>query len=62
MKNDQVVDLAINLLTTHGRAGFVNGTTKLKNGEIRAFCGVYEFSGAKSTHPKEITSYVIEID
>jgi hypothetical protein len=48
-------------IATHGKAGAVNGTTKLKNGKTRAFCDVYEFSGAKGTSIKEITSYVIEI-
>jgi hypothetical protein len=37
-----------------------DGTLKLKNGETRAFCDVYEFSGAKGTSVKEITSYAIE--
>ena len=61
MKNEQTVELTINHVTTHGKAGAVNGTTKLKNGKRRAFCDVYEFNGAKGTSVKEITSYVIEI-
>jgi len=61
MKTNQVVELTIYHVVTHGKAGAVNGTTKLKNGSTRAFCDVYEFSGAKGTTVKEITSYVIEI-
>lgn len=61
MKTIQVVELTINHVVTHGKAGAVNGTTKLKNGSTRAFCDVYEFSGAKGTAVKEIASYVIEI-
>ena len=62
MKNDKVVELTIDHVATHGRAGAVNGTRKSKNGKRRAFCDVYEFSGAKGTSVKEITSYVIEIE
>ena len=61
MKNDQAVELTMHHIATHGKAGAVNSTTKLKNGKTRAFCDVYEFSGAKGTSIKEITSYVIEI-
>jgi SnoaL-like protein len=61
MKGDTAVALTIDHVTTHGKAGAVNGTTKLKNGKTHAFCDVYEFNNAKGTGVKEITSYVIEI-
>ena len=61
MKKDQTVELTINHVATHGKAGAVDGTTKLKNGKTRAFCDVYEFNGVKGTRVKEITSYRIEI-
>ena len=61
MKNDKAVELTIDHVSTHGKAGAVSGTIKLKNGKTRSFCDVYKFSNAKGTHIKEITSYVIEI-
>lgn len=61
MKNDKTVELTINHVATHGKAGAVDGTTKLKNGKTRAFCDIYEFNGVKGTPVKEITSYRIEI-
>ena len=61
MKNDPAIELTMHHIATHGKAGAVNGTIKLKNGKTRAFCDVYEFRGAKGTSIKEITSYVIEV-
>ena len=60
IKNDKVVQLTVHHVATHGKAGAVNGTLKLKNGKTNAFCDVYEFSNTKGTVVKEITSYVIE--
>jgi len=57
----KVAELTIHHVVTHGKAGAVNGTRKLNSGETRAFCDVYEFSGAKGTSVREITSYVIEV-
>jgi len=62
MKNEKVLELTIRHIATHGKAGAVDGTVILEDGKIRAFCDVYEFSGAKGTAVKEITSYVIDID
>ena len=61
MKDDKAAALTIDHVATHGKAGAVNGTTSFKNGKARAFCDVYEFSNAKGTVIKEITSYRIEI-
>lgn len=60
-KNDQAAELSIHHIATHGKAGAADGKIKFKNGKIRAFCNVYEFSNTKGTSVKEITSYVIEI-
>jgi hypothetical protein len=61
LKNEPTAELTLNHLATHGKTGAVDGTTKLKNGRLRAFCDVYEFDGAKGARVKEITSYLIEI-
>lgn len=58
--NDKPVELTILHVVTHGKAGAVNGTVKLKSGKVRAFCDVYEFSSARGDRVQEITSYVID--
>ena len=61
LSNDKVIEIVIQHVATHGKAGAVNGTKKLKNGKTYAFCDVYEFSGVKGTSVQDITSYVIEL-
>jgi limonene-1,2-epoxide hydrolase len=60
MKNDKAEELTIQHIATHGNAGAVDGKMKFKNGKTVAYCNVYEFSNAKGTSVKEITSYEIE--
>jgi hypothetical protein len=55
-KNKLVQQLTIEHVVTHGRAGTLNGSIILMDGTTRAFCDVHEFSGAKGTHVKAITS------
>jgi hypothetical protein len=52
--------VTIHHVVTHGKAGAVNGTMKLKDGRSRQFCDVHEFTNAKGTSVRAITSYVIE--
>lgn len=61
MKDNAAVELTIQHVLTHGRAGAVNGTFKLTHGRKRAFCDVYGCSGANGKSVKEITSYIVEI-
>ena len=61
IRNDKAMQLTVQHVATHGKAGAVNGTTKLKNGKTYGFCDVYEFSNNKGAAVKEIISYVIEI-
>jgi len=58
---DNVVELSIHHVVTHGKAGAVNGTLTLADGQTCAFCDVYEFNGAKASSVQQITSYVISI-
>ena len=60
-KNDQVEELTILHIATHGKTGAADGRLKFKNGKTQAFCHVYEFSNTKGTSVREITSYVIKI-
>lgn len=61
MKDDEISELVIEHISTHGKAGAVNGTRKSKSGKVFAFCDVYEFNKATGTSIKGITSYVIEL-
>jgi hypothetical protein len=61
MKKDTVEVLTIRHIATHGKAGAVDGTVRLENGKLGAFCDVYEFSNSKGSAITEITSYFINI-
>ena len=60
--NNQVTLLNIHHIASHGRAGAVDGTQKLKSGETIAYCDVYEFGNTKGTLISEIISYRIPIE
>lgn len=61
MKAEKVSELTLARILTHGKEGAVSGIMKMQNGKQYAFSDFYEFSGAKGTKVKEITSYVIEL-
>jgi hypothetical protein len=61
MKNDKVTELTIHHIATHGKAGAVDGRMKFEKGKTIAYCNVYEFSSAKGTIVREISSYEIEL-
>jgi hypothetical protein len=60
MKKD--AKLRIDHVVTHGMAGAVNGMRTLTHGTTLAFCNVYEFSNAKGSLVRAITSYAIEVE
>ena len=60
-KNNQVALLSIDHIASHGKTGAVDGTQKLKNGELLAFCDVFEFGNSKGTLISEVISYVIRM-
>jgi hypothetical protein len=51
--------LQIGRVVSHGRAGAVNGTIELNNGEVTEFCHVIEYTNAKGTSVGQVTSYII---
>jgi hypothetical protein len=61
IRKGDVEVLTIRHIATHGKAGAVDGTRRMENGKLRAFCDVYEFSNSKGSAVKEITSYIIDI-
>lgn len=58
---EQVSELTISKIITHGKEAAVSGIRTLENGKHYAFCDVYEFSGAKGPQIKTITSYIIKV-
>ncbi len=57
----QIDTLTIHHVVTHGKAGSVNGIARLNDGGSQEFCDVWEFTNAKGTSVKAITSYMIEV-
>jgi hypothetical protein len=60
-KNDKTVELILDHVATHGKAGAVDGRIRFRNKNTQGFCHVYEFSNAKGNAVNEIISYIIEI-
>lgn len=57
----ETIELTIKHVSSHGKAGAVDGIRKMADGKTFAYCYIYGFSSVKYTHIKEITSFVIEI-
>jgi hypothetical protein len=60
-KMDEVAEIIIQRVLTHGKAGAVDGLMRTKSGKTIAFCDVVEFGSAKGTRIRKITTYVIEV-
>lgn len=59
---NQITELSISNIITHGNACSVNGSYILANGKKYAFCEVYKFTSTRNQAKiKEISSYVIEV-
>ena len=62
MKDNEVAEIRLANVITHGDTAAVNGRMKMKDGNAYAFCNVYKFKGhSKNAKIREITSYTIEI-
>ena len=61
-KQEEIRELQIHNIITHGNTGAVNGVLIPRNGENLAFCDVYHFSGhGKKAKSRTITSYIIPV-
>ncbi|GHO93871.1 hypothetical protein KSF_039190 [Reticulibacter mediterranei] len=61
-RSDEVVELIINTIVTHGYNGAANGLLKFKDGKTVAFCDVYQFRASTNNAPiKAITTYAIAL-
>lgn len=57
---DDLQEMTIATIITHGDTGSVNGTTEAKDGKAQGFCHVCTFSShGKNAKLKHITSYII---
>ena len=62
MTDVDVAALTIDHVITHGTTASVDGTVRLDDGAVYAFCDVYEFSSqAKDAKIRSMMSYVIEV-
>ncbi|GHO50519.1 hypothetical protein [Ktedonospora formicarum] len=61
-RSDEVVELIINTIVTHGYNGAADGFLKFKDGKTVAFCDVYQFRASTNNAPiKAITTYAIAL-
>jgi hypothetical protein len=61
-RSDDVAELIINTIITHGYNGAADGLLKFKDGKIVAFCDVYQFRASTNNAPiKAITTYAITL-
>ncbi len=61
LKSEKVSELILDRILTHGKEGAANGIIKMENGKKYAFSDFYEFTGAKGTKVRSITSYIVRI-
>jgi hypothetical protein len=62
VRSDEVKELIVNTIVTHGYNGVVDGLLKFKDGRTIAFCDVYLFRTSTNNAPiKAITTYAIEV-
>lgn len=54
---EKPVSLTVDHVVTHGKAGAVNGTVEVKNGVLKRFCHVIEFSNTKCDRVRRLVSY-----
>jgi len=61
MKSEEVAELVLEQILSHGKEGAANGTLKMQDGRQYAFSDFYGFQGAKGNKIKTMSSYCIEI-
>ena len=59
MKENEVLELTISNVITHGKEAAVHGEMSMKDGSVFGFSDFYEFTSAGCKSAKSITSYVI---
>jgi hypothetical protein len=61
-RSDEIKELIINTIVTHGYDGVADGLLKFNDGRKVAFCDVYQFRASTNNAPiKAITTYAISL-
>jgi hypothetical protein len=55
----RVIELFVAHAFSHGKAGTSDGTMTLSDGSTTSYCHIFEFTGAKDTRVREITTFEI---
>ena len=62
LRNNDVTELIVYTIVTHGYFGATNGLLKFKDGKTVAFCDVYQFNASTNNAPiKEIKTYARDV-
>ncbi|WP_421809838.1 nuclear transport factor 2 family protein [Flagellimonas sp.] len=61
MTTENISELFLDQILSHGKEGAVRGTMVTRNGKQYAFSDFYEFKRAKGEKIKTMTSYVIKL-
>lgn len=61
MSANKAKELTIHNIITHGKEAAINGEMKMQDGKTYGFSDFYEFTNAKASKVKSITSYVLEL-
>ncbi|MFD2100793.1 nuclear transport factor 2 family protein [Flagellimonas iocasae] len=60
MRENKATELTIHGIITHGKEAAINGEMKMTDGTVFGFSDFYEFTSAKGSKVKAITSYVVQ--
>lgn len=60
MRENKATELTIHSIITHGKEAAINGEMKMTDGTVFGFSDFYEFTSAKGSKVKAITSYVVQ--
>lgn len=58
----KIKELVVENILSHGKKGAASGIIKQENGQTFAYSDFYEFSGAKGTKIKKITTFLIKMN
>ncbi len=62
MAEQEVEELTLENVLTHGKVGAANGTIRFSNGDVLGFCDVVTFtSSAKHARIKKLSSYIVAL-
>ncbi|MEQ8582260.1 MAG: nuclear transport factor 2 family protein [Marinoscillum sp.] len=60
MAHNKASELTIHSIVTHGKEAAINGEMVMSDGSVFGFADFYEFTSAKGSQVKSITSYVVQ--